>query len=336
MSNINTSSINAAYPSPGINNSSQGFRDNFAAIKNNLDAAGTELTDLQNKAIVKSSLDGITINNDMANTLISNALVKGFRSLTTNLGSGLEGNVKIDVSSADVQSGTVVGDTTLSFVKWPPNGTSGSVELQFTLSTPTARIIFPSNVKSETLAQVENANVTSRSVTAANGVSQLNFVLSTVDCGDTLSIQQVNRPQRSTQLTVRTPSAVGFPGDTKGTVCIDSGALYICTANYDGSSDSKTASNTYASDNKIKLADLNTVDANDPIVFTGVVFGGVTANVVYYVKSIDMANTKITISASRTAGVADSAFVLTDGSGTMTATVYSGTSIWKKIALTSF
>ena len=49
-SNINTDALNANYPVPGVDNTSQGFRDNFANIKNNLDAASTEISDLQNKA----------------------------------------------------------------------------------------------------------------------------------------------------------------------------------------------------------------------------------------------------------------------------------------------
>ena len=66
--------MNTNYPVPGVNNNSQGFRDNFAAIKTNLNAAGTEITDLQNKVVVKQALANSTLNNDMANTLISNAL----------------------------------------------------------------------------------------------------------------------------------------------------------------------------------------------------------------------------------------------------------------------
>ena len=38
MSSINTNGINTNYPVPGVNNNSQGFRDNFAAIKTNLNA----------------------------------------------------------------------------------------------------------------------------------------------------------------------------------------------------------------------------------------------------------------------------------------------------------
>ena len=36
MSQINTNGINTNYPEPGTNNSSQGFRDNFAQIRTNL------------------------------------------------------------------------------------------------------------------------------------------------------------------------------------------------------------------------------------------------------------------------------------------------------------
>ncbi len=56
MSNINTSSIDVNYPTPGVNNSSQGFRDNFSAIATNLNTAGTEITELQQKAVVKTAL----------------------------------------------------------------------------------------------------------------------------------------------------------------------------------------------------------------------------------------------------------------------------------------
>ena len=48
MSTINTNAINVNYPVPGVNNNSQGFRDNFASIVTNLNTAGNEITDLQN------------------------------------------------------------------------------------------------------------------------------------------------------------------------------------------------------------------------------------------------------------------------------------------------
>ena len=53
MSTINTNALDVNYPIPGVNNNSQGFRDNFASIKTNLNTAATEITDLQNKVVVK-------------------------------------------------------------------------------------------------------------------------------------------------------------------------------------------------------------------------------------------------------------------------------------------
>lgn len=50
-SNINTSAIDDNYPYAGVNQSSQGFRDNFRSIKNNLTTAGNEISSLQTKQI---------------------------------------------------------------------------------------------------------------------------------------------------------------------------------------------------------------------------------------------------------------------------------------------
>ena len=107
MSAINTNAINTNYPVPGVNNNSQGFRDNFASIKTNLDTAGSEITDLQSKVVVKQALANTTLNNDMANTLISNASTRSFRATSYNLGGAINGVTKVDASLGDVQYGTV-------------------------------------------------------------------------------------------------------------------------------------------------------------------------------------------------------------------------------------
>ena len=99
MSQINTNGINTNYPVPGQNNSSQGFRDNFSQIRTNLDTAANEITDLQNKVVVKAALDDTVINNDMANTLISNASTRGFRSTSYNLGNALSGTVLVNANA---------------------------------------------------------------------------------------------------------------------------------------------------------------------------------------------------------------------------------------------
>ena len=103
MSTINTNGIDGNYPTPGQNNSSEGFRDNFTAIKNNLNTAGTEITELQDKAVLKQGLQNITLDNNMANTLISNAAIRTFRNTTYNLGNNVAGTVVVDCTLGDVQ-----------------------------------------------------------------------------------------------------------------------------------------------------------------------------------------------------------------------------------------
>ena len=57
-STINPNNINGAYPVAGQDNDSQGFRDNFTNTKTNFQAAATEITDLQNKVVLKAALTG--------------------------------------------------------------------------------------------------------------------------------------------------------------------------------------------------------------------------------------------------------------------------------------
>jgi hypothetical protein len=237
---INTNGLNVNYPVPGVNNNSQGFRDNFATIKTNLNSAATEITDLQNKVVVKQALTGATVNNDMENTLISNALTRSFRATTYNLGNALSGTVLVDVSQGDVQYGTISGDTILQFGGWAPAGTQSNVQLQLNVSNANAVVSMPNTVSLtgsfgiETIENFTNiANVAT--VTAPNGVSKLAFNFSTIDCGTNVIIQPVNRPRKTTQISTRTPANIGAVGDKAGTTCVDSSYLYVCTGNYDGS-----------------------------------------------------------------------------------------------------
>ena len=186
---INTNGINVNYPVPGINNSSQGFRDNFSAIKTNLNSAATEITELQNKAIFKAPLEGITLNNDMANTLISNALTRGFRASTYNLGNSITGTTVVNVSLGDVQYGTIAGNTTIQFTGWTQSGTQSNVQLELNVSNANAVITFPSEVKfigsygAELLENVSNIGG-APTVTVPAGVTQLEYRFSTIDCGN--------------------------------------------------------------------------------------------------------------------------------------------------------
>jgi hypothetical protein len=288
MSAINTNGLDVNYPIPGQNNSSQGFRNNFASIKNNLDTAGSEISDLQNKVVVKSALDNTIVNNDMANTLISNCATRSFRATTYNLGNALSGTVTVNCSLGDVQYGTVASNVTFDFASWGPAGTQSNVELQLATSNSQAFITFPAAVVSSNnnfgLTTLENYDGTT-SVSFPYGVSLVDYRLSSMDCGNTITIEPYNRPRQTTQIQQRTPSPKGYQGDVVGTTCVDSGAIQL----------SITSSNAADFLNTTNTTELYT---DLPIVFTGVSMeANITIGTTYYVRNVS-ANTYFTVSST--------------------------------------
>jgi hypothetical protein len=421
MSTINTNGINVNYPVPGINNNSQGFRDNFASIRTNLNTAGTEITDLQNKVVVKSALANSTVNNDMANTLISNALTRSFRASTFNLGNALSGVVSVNVSLGDVQYGTIAGNTTIQFTGWGPTSTQSNVQLQLAVSNNLAVLSFPSQVTDGIMTLENYANIANtNTVTVPYGVTQLDYRFSTLDCGNTITVEPFNNNRIASQVQTRNVAPTGAQGDMVGDIAVSTGVnqltitssnasdylntantvqlytdmpivftgvtmeanitvgttyyvrnvsantyftvsstlgganvnlagnasptipmyanpvsyVYVCTDDYNSTDYVKSATDTNSTGN-VTLNNTTSLANNSPIIFTGTTFGGITANTVYYIKAIGTGG-NITISQSRTNGVADTAFTLTTASGTCVATAYVGSDIWKRIALTSW
>lgn len=240
MSQINTNGIDVNYPIPGQNNSTQGFRDNFTQIKNNLDITANEITDLQNKVVLKSALTGTVLDNNMANAQISNVSTRGFRGTTYNLGNALAGIVTIDTNKADLHYGTVNGNVTLQFKNWAPTGTHGKVSLRLNVANANAVISLPSQVVSSNnnfgTTLLENFELSGNvaTITVPNAGEILEYTFTTVDCGNTVTVTPVNRPYKATQVINRTPTRIGAVGDKAGTIAVDDNYIYVCTADYDG------------------------------------------------------------------------------------------------------
>ena len=240
-----------------------------------------------------------------------------------------------------------------------------------------------------------------------------------MDCGNTVTVEPVNRPYQSTQVITRQVPPTGLPGDVAGDIAvgttvpqilvtstIDSGNyvitantaalsvdlpiiftgntdqsnsnivsgttyyisnianataftisstlggssvnvgttsndfngnpasyVYICTNNYNSNSYSKSVTNTNVSGN-ITVNNTANLVVNAPVIFGGNVFGGLQANVVYYLKSIDSGAGNIKISSSRTNGLAGTALTFTTAvaSAACTLTGYvEGSDIWKRV-----
>jgi hypothetical protein len=78
-SQINPADIDGNYPIAGVSNNTQGMRDNFTNTRTNFQYAADEITDLQNNVVLKAALSGTTLDNNLGNNLVYNALVKGIQ-----------------------------------------------------------------------------------------------------------------------------------------------------------------------------------------------------------------------------------------------------------------
>ena len=122
-SSIDTSTIDANYPVAGIDNDSQGFRDNFNSIKTNITTAGSEITALQaNRARIDAD------NNHVGNE-IQDAELLQVTEVFNNSNQSLTADHEVDYRIAHVHQFNFLSLTepgseniaTVSFVGWPTN-----------------------------------------------------------------------------------------------------------------------------------------------------------------------------------------------------------------------
>ena len=125
-SNINPYSIDGTFPIANQDNSSQGFRDNFTNIRNNLLFAENEISDLQSKALVTSALTGQTLTNDMGGTQIRRPQLAAWTQTLLDLGA-VGGSISLDFNQANFQKITTAAPVSIQFINWPATYGSGSV-----------------------------------------------------------------------------------------------------------------------------------------------------------------------------------------------------------------
>ena len=123
---ISTSTINdidAAYPVAGVDNDSQGFRDNFTSIKNSLSAAAADLESLDTTAAKKNA------DNDFNGNKIQEA---DFIATTETLyeTGNIQTSQNISFSNGHYQKVEVGGNITLTLADWPAAGKLAKLRLE--------------------------------------------------------------------------------------------------------------------------------------------------------------------------------------------------------------
>ena len=188
-SNINPNNIDSAYPVAGQDNNSQGFRDNFTNIVTNFDDAATEITDLQNNAILKAALTGTTLNNNMLNNTIY-AVNLNDVSTTKIAATGTSGAVVLNYASGQYQTVTPsTGSIVLSFTNFPGIGFFGILRVAIVVSNTAFTVTLPGAVTLGTTG----VQGLSGGVLTFNSTGTFEFDFSTYDFGTTITINDVTR-----------------------------------------------------------------------------------------------------------------------------------------------
>jgi len=183
-SNIVPGNIDGTYPTAGQDNSSQGFRDNFTAIKNNFTEAVTEIVDLQtNKA-------NMNLASNFTDNEVTRAKFKDTSETVYAHGSVSSGAVTLNHENGHYQTLTITADTTFTFINFPPTGALGRIILDITVAPASTGILtFPSAViKAD---NVTGSDGTSDSVTT--GLGRVLFEFMSPDGGTTVLMHQLGK-----------------------------------------------------------------------------------------------------------------------------------------------
>jgi hypothetical protein len=182
-SNIVPGNIDGTYPKAGQDNSSQGFRDNFSAIKNNFTEAQTEIEDLQtNKASTNA-------NSNFSNYVVSQATFKDTAETVYAHGSVSSGSITLNHENGHYQTATITADTTFEFTNFPATNSLGRIILDLTVSPTASTLTFPSAViKAD---NVHGSDGTSDQVSP--GLGRVLYEFMTTDNGTTVLMHQLGK-----------------------------------------------------------------------------------------------------------------------------------------------
>jgi len=185
---INPNDIDGAYPVAGQDNDSQGFRDNFTNTATNFQYAADEITDLQNKAVLKAALTGTTLDNDMNGSLLYNFQAKQVSGTVNAIGT-TSGTVTLNFESGSYQTLTTGGSVTLGFTNFPASGVSATIVLRITVASTAHTLTLPAAVSIGT----SNLQGYASNVITFSTTGTYIFEFTTVNGGSAVSIVDLIR-----------------------------------------------------------------------------------------------------------------------------------------------
>ena len=182
-SNIVPGNVDGTYPKAGQDNSSQGFRDNFTAIKNNFTEAVTEIVNLQTNKANLNAASNFTDNE------VTRAKFKDTSETVYAHGSVSSGALTLNHENGPYQTATVPASTTFSFTNFPASGSLGRIILDITVAPTASTLTFPS-------ATIKADNVTGSDGTSdqiSPGLGRVMYEFMTPDGGTTVLMHQLGK-----------------------------------------------------------------------------------------------------------------------------------------------
>lgn len=188
-SQITPNNINQNYPVAGVDNNSQGFRDNFTSIKNNFIVTKREIDDIMNKVIVKDQLTyGPTLDNNLNGTTLSNVVIKSMGEVTNTLVSS-NGAITVDYVDGSYQQLIMDESATLTFANFPTGNARGELRVNVVNANVAHTLSFDDSITVyQNTNNLAGYNFDNNSVTF-NKPGTYEFVFSSIDEGANIFVQ---------------------------------------------------------------------------------------------------------------------------------------------------
>lgn len=147
-------SINTAFPQAGVDNDTQGFRDNYANIKNGMTALANEVSSIQADGVVKNATNNFAGTGIIQQAVLDSVSIKTY----TNSVGVIGGNQIVDFTSGNFQIWKITSSTNFSFVNFPESR-RGIVQLQLYRDINTTSTVNVSIVASTTTSILLDTHV---------------------------------------------------------------------------------------------------------------------------------------------------------------------------------
>jgi hypothetical protein len=180
-SSIVPGNIDGTFPVAGQDNSSQGFRDNFTASKNNFTHAKDEIEALQT---YRAALNA---DNSFGDNLITRAVLKD-TAMTVYVHGTTGGSITLNHENGHYQTITTNATTTIAFTNWPATNTVGRILLQINFANTGHTLTTPAAVLHADDITGESSNVITPNAT---GIRLYEFI--TPDAGTTVLMNQLGK-----------------------------------------------------------------------------------------------------------------------------------------------